>query len=237
MSANLSVSDSVYIVGCKRMNHKRQKLRWAVIGAVVAIAIIGPFIVFGEQIEAWTETFLESARMRPWTSAMVLGGLLGSDILFPVPSSIVSTACGVVHGFMGGALISMLGMTFSCLAGYAIAKWMGRPLVSRFVGDRELDRLHGMEEKYGDWIIVVARPVPVLAEASVLFLGLSAMSFARFAVLSTLSNLAISIVYAAAGAWAAGIHSFFPALAASILLPWVLMRLSPKRGTEDETDN
>lgn len=219
------------------MNHKRQKLRWAVIGAVVAIAIIGPFIVFGEQIEAWTETFLESARTRPWTSAMVLGGLLGSDIFLPIPSSIVSTACGVVHGFAGGMIVSALGMTFSCLTGYAIAKWMGRPLVSRFVGEKELTRLHDMEGKYGDWIIVIARPIPVLAEASVLFLGLGAMPFVRFAVLSTVSNLAISIVYAAAGAWAAGIHSFFPALAASILLPWLLMRLSPKRGTWNETDN
>lgn len=219
------------------MNHKRQKLKWAVIVVAVAAIIIGPFIVFGEQIESWTVAFIDSAQERPLTSAVVLGGLLAGDILFPVPSSIVSTACGVVHGFAGGLLVSLAGMTASCVVGYAMAKWMGRPVVRRFAGEQELNRLHSMEEKYGDWIIIVARPIPVLAEASVLFMGLGEMSFARFAFISTIANLAVSSVYAAAGAWSAGIHSFFPALAASILLPWVLMKFSPKQGMADETDN
>lgn len=218
------------------MEHKRQNLRWTVIGAAVAVFIIGPFLFFGGAIEAWVVAFMDTARARPGISAAVLGGLLVGDVFLPVPSSIVSTTCGVVHGFIGGALVSALGMTVSCVLGYYVAKAMGRPLVARFVGARELSRLHQLEERYGDWVIIVARPIPVLAEASILFLGLGAMSFMRFIILVTLSNVGISLVYAAAGAWSAGIRSFVPALAASIVLPWVLIKLgSIGRTSETET--
>jgi uncharacterized membrane protein YdjX (TVP38/TMEM64 family) len=225
-----------YILRRGSMEHKRQKIRWAIIGTAVTVFIIGPFLVFGGQMEAWLMAFVYSARAHPGTSAFVLGGLLAGDIFLPVPSSIVSTTCGVVHGFIGGALVSALGMTVSCVAGYYAAKAMGRPLVARFVGARELSRLHQLEERYGDWIIIVARPIPVLAEASILFLGLGAMSFTRFIVLVTVSNLGISLVYAAAGAWSAGIQSFLPALAASIVLPWIVIKLgSVGRTPETET--
>ena len=65
-----------------------------------------------------------------------------------------------------------------------------------------------MRHRFGEWVIVVSRPIPVLAEASVLFAGLSGMPASRFLLLSTLSNLGISAVYAAVGAFSASTNSF-----------------------------
>jgi membrane protein DedA with SNARE-associated domain len=87
------------------------------------------------------------------------------------------------------------------------------------VGSSELQRLERISRQVGDWVIVVARPVPVLAETSVLLAGMSRMPTYRFMLLTTLSNLGISLVYAAIGALSATLNSFLLAVAASILVP------------------
>jgi uncharacterized membrane protein YdjX (TVP38/TMEM64 family) len=65
--------------------------------------------------------------------------------------------------------------------------------------------------------------VPVLAEASVFLAGLARMPFGRFAWITGLSNLGISAVYAAAGAFAARRESFLLAFAAAVLIPAAAM--------------
>ena len=152
-----------------------------------------------------------------------MGLLLATDILLPIPSSVVSTAAGLFLGFMGGMMTSLAGMTVSCIAGFWLGLALGRPVVKRFVGAGELQRLEDMSRRFGDWVIVVARPVPVLAEASVLFVGMSRMPATRFMLLSTLSNLGISAVYAAIGAFSATLNSFLFAVAGSIFVPLIAM--------------
>ena len=70
--------------------------------------------------------------------------------------------------------------------------------------------------------MVAVRAVPVLAEASVLFAGIGSMRFGRFLLLTSLSNLGISLVYASVGAFAAEIQSFLLAVAGAVLVPLVV---------------
>ena len=76
---------------------------------------------------------------------------------------------------------------------------------------------------------MAARPIPVLAEASVLGAGLSRLPFRRFALLTTLANLGIAAVYSAAGAFAAGTGSLLLAFAGALLLPATVMLLTRRR--------
>ena len=202
---------------------------WLVFGAIVFVLILMPFFLFGDFIEAWTQTFIESAAGRPLLVGVVLGLLLATDILLPVPSSVVSTAAGLLLGFVGGMLTSLGGMVASCIAGYWLGTRIGRPVATRMVGAGELLWLEEKGRRIGDWVVVAARPVPVLAEASVIFAGMSRMPLARFMTLTTLSNLGISAVYAAVGALSATIHSFLLAMAGSILLPWLAMIVLKRR--------
>jgi membrane protein DedA with SNARE-associated domain len=73
--------------------------------------------------------------------------------------------------------------------------------------------------RYGHWALILFRPVPVLAEASVFFAGLSRMSRTRFLALVALSNLGISAVYAATGAFSASRDTFLYAFAGAVALP------------------
>ena len=209
-------------------------VRWLLLcGGVLAIILV-PFFLFGEKIETWTEDFLESSTDQAGWIAMVLGALLASDVLVPIPSSLTSTAAGLFLGFAAGTLTSLTGMTISCILGYWLGGRFGRPLASRLVGDHELTRLERLSQRVGNWVIVISRPVPVLAEASVLFAGISGMSTYQFLLLSILSNLGISVVYAAVGAFSATTNSFLLAFAGSILVPLVAMTLM-KRGEKNKS--
>lgn len=210
------------------MKDKKAKLKWVALIAGMLALIIVPFICFGARMDAWTQRFLNSAADRPGLTASILSGLLASDIVLPIPSSIVSTACGYFLGFWGGALASWLGMSVSGVLGYALAVGLGRAPLRRWLGDCELEKLEALYRRYGDWVIVLARPVPVLAEASVLFAGLGRMRFWRFLVLSLLSNAGISVAYAAIGTFSADLNSFLAAMSGAILLPWVFMVISKR---------
>jgi uncharacterized membrane protein YdjX (TVP38/TMEM64 family) len=189
------------------------------------LLILGPFFLWGAQIEAWTAHLLESAAPQRSLVAALLGLLLAVDILLPIPSSLVSTACGVFAGIAGGTLVSWTGMTLSCVAGYWLAR-SGRPVVRRLMGERELERLQVLSARFGDWVLIICRPVPVLAEAAVLLAGMSEMRPGRFLLMAALANLGISAVYATVGALAASVNSFLVAFAAAILLPLAAMLLS-----------
>lgn len=206
-------------------------IRWVVFLTIVLAIILIPFFLFGKEIEDWTRGFVDSATAHPLTAATVLSSMLASDIILPVPSSLASTAAGLLLGFPAGIATSMAGMTVSCIAGYWLGRKCAQPVVAHFVGQQETERLKALSNRFGAWAIVISRPVPVLAEASTVFAGISKMPQGQFLLLSTLSNLGISIVYAAIGAFSAEAnttYSFIIAFAFSMLVPGVAMLLGRK---------
>jgi uncharacterized membrane protein YdjX (TVP38/TMEM64 family) len=205
------------------------KRGWIFLGIVILALILVPFILWGARIEHGFDIFVRTAGQRPWVTAAVLGGLLAADVLLPVPSSLVSTSAGLILGFTVGTTVSLLGMTASCLVAYWLGASGGRPLCRKLIGERELARLESFSRGFGDWLIIVARPIPVLAEASTLFAGMGRMAFRRYFSMTLLSNLGISAAYGAVGAFANFHHSFLLALAGAILLPLVAMLLSPHK--------
>jgi uncharacterized membrane protein YdjX (TVP38/TMEM64 family) len=156
----------------------------------------------------------------------VISGLLASDVVLPVPSSLVSTAAGLLLGFWSGAAACWVGMMAGCLAGYGIGARAGRAAASRLVGEAELERVASASRHFGEGMIVLFRAVPVLAEASVVFAGTVRMPLPRLLVVSGLSNLGISAAYAAVGAWSAEVPSFLLAFGGAVVLPLVAILAS-----------
>lgn len=184
-------------------------LRWCLLFAATVAAILIPFFLFGELIEAWARAILAERSAR-WLVALVVFGLLAGDIVLPVPSSLVSTAAGALLGFWGGLVASWAGMGVACLLGYRLGARLSAP---------HRERMQAAWNRYGHWALILFRPVPVLAEASVFFAGLSRMSWPRFLALVALSNLGISAVYAATGAFSATRDTFLYAFAGAVVLP------------------
>ena len=117
---------------------------------------------------------------------------------------------------------------------------MGYPIANRLVGEKELARFAKLQRRFGDWVIIAARPVPVLAEASVMFAGIARMPFGRFMLLTALSNLGISAVYAAVGAFSSNLNSFLLAFFGAILIPgaamWLMNRVTTQAAEERHSD-
>lgn len=201
-------------------------LRWTMLVGGVLLLVLLPFFLFGGRMEAWTAAFVRTGAERPLVVAGVIVLLLAGDVILPVPSSVVGTAAGYFLGFVGGTLTALAGMTLGSLLAYVLGKGSGRAVARRLLGEPETARLHALWERFGDWAVVVARPVPVLAEASAVFAGIGAMPLGRFLALSTLSNLGISAAYAAVGRFSARADSFFLALAGAILIPGIAMLLA-----------
>jgi uncharacterized membrane protein YdjX (TVP38/TMEM64 family) len=165
-------------------------------------------------MERWFTTSLDAA-LSPSTVATLVTGLLAADIFLPVPSSVVITFSGKMLGFWGGTAASWCGMTVGAVAAFGLARAFGRPMAQRFAATNELKRVDAMAARVGTLVLVLTRPVPVLAEAAVLLMGTTRLPFWRFSVAVGLSNLGIAAAYSALG----DSVNLPVALAASIALP------------------
>jgi uncharacterized membrane protein YdjX (TVP38/TMEM64 family) len=190
---------------------------------VLAIPLI-PFGLFAWLNPGWEEQVAEwgkSAESR-WVSAAVIVGLLTSDIFLPIPSSVLCTAAGWQFGIFLGTLIAWLGMSLGAVLGFALAKTIGSPLVAWLTTPKELARAGELTQQLGPWLLAIARGIPVVAEASVLFVGLHQMTWRVFLPPVLISNLILAIVYAVFGRVAEEYQLLPLAIGVSILAP-VLM--------------
>jgi len=212
----------------------RELLTMSFLVAAVLMVPVIPFLVVGDQLEAELTTWFDKT-LSPTATATLIAGVLATDILLPVPSSFVSTFGGSQLGVPAATLASWVGMTVGGIAGFALARLGGRPLASRLAGDRDLRAMERLSTRFGPRLIVVARAVPVLAEASVLLMGATGLSWRRFILPLSLSNLDIALAYTVFGRYAARNNALLPALAASIVLPLLatvlFRRWIPKQAT------
>lgn len=192
-------------------------MRWAIVWILLIGLVLVPFVLFEAQFTAFAER-MTATQAGAGLAASTIFGLLSFDVLLPVPSSIVSTAAGVLFGFWRGAALVWTGMMVGALLGYALGRRVAGA-AARFVGEDGLRRAAALVERYGDWTLVMCRPVPVLAEATVMFAGLVRAPFGRFLLLTALANLGIAVGYAAFGAYSMRIDSFLAAFFGALLIP------------------
>lgn len=159
--------------------------------------ILIPFFLFESDFLAFGQQLLREHH-HAWWLAPAIAGLLAADVFLPVPSSILSTAAGVLLGIPLGFLTNFAGMMLGAWLGFRV----GAPAGERVLRDPDRIRLERLWSRWGAWTIVLTRPVPVLAEAAVVFAGASGMEARSFLRYSALANAAVSLFYAVAGAWA-----------------------------------
>lgn len=184
---------------------------------LIVAALLMPVLLLGlafeEDVQHWVS--------RDWSTAArfwVIVAALGGDILLPVPSSGVSTYAGGTLGVVAGTAASWLGMTLGAIGGFALARWLGRPFAERH-GGSDVAALDDFAQQYGVAALVLTRPLPLIAEACVLVSGASRLSWRRFLLPVTLSNLAISLTYATAGTYFQQRQSLAEGVMIAVLLP------------------
>ena len=199
--------------------------------AVLLVPVL-PFLFFGGRLKDWLQGISDDPPSTLATVGVVVG-LLATDILLPVPSSVVSALAGYVLGWWRATLATWIGMNLGAAIGFALARRWGRPLALWFSKEEDLERMRHVSDVYGPAVLALARAVPVFAEASVLIVGIHGLPWRRFLPAVLLSNLGIALAYSAFGDWAKENQWLPLALGVAIALPILAaaaaQRLLPKK--------
>ncbi|MCP4194569.1 MAG: VTT domain-containing protein [Planctomycetaceae bacterium] len=189
--------------------------------ALVLLVPIVPFVLFHQTVDRWVTQFVEHPPAA-WIVVTVVIGLLSTDVLLPVPSSLVSTLAGSQLGPFLATLASWVGLNLGAVVGFLMGRRLGRPLAVRLSSVGDLNYIDRMSGRYGAVVLVLTRALPILAEATVLMTGVNRMSWREFLPPVLLSNLGIALAYSLLGHLAADNEWMVVAASVSISLPLLL---------------
>lgn len=209
----------------------RELFRTLPLMCMVLLVPVLPFLLFGGRFEDWLQGIADDPPSVPVTMALVIG-LLSTDILLPIPSSVISTLSGWQLGWWRGTLATWVGMNLGAIIGFAFARRWGKPFALWFSKEEDLERMRIVSDRYGPFVLVLTRAMPVFAEATVLISGMHQLAWRRFLPAVVFSNLGIAVAYSAFGDYAEQ-HQWLPlalgiAIAVPVLVAAVAQRLMPK---------
>ena len=189
---------------------------------IVATLVTGTFLLFSN-MEAYFSGLLKRFALHPVEYAGVSFVVLASDIILPVPSSIVMYTNGYVLGIWNGALVSLLALMVGAITGYYIGR--GSALAAKAkpggAGDRLLSR-------YGPAAIVLTRGIPVMAESVSIVCGYNRMPFKQYFIMSLLGYLPLCLLYAFCGSLGYSQDIFLLSFGCSILVSFAFWMLGKK---------
>lgn len=207
----------------------------ALVAGALAIPII-PFIIWGHDLQEAADDWQQS-QSSPVVMAIVLFVLLAFDVFLPVPSSLVNTIAGAKLGILTGSLVCFGGLCAGAALGFGLAKMAGPAIKKRWLQDDDAMTLRQFADSWGVATLVITRPLPILAEAAVVLLGVQDLAWRKFWPPVLLANGGIAIAYAAFGQVAADHEWLVIALAISAGFPLLLTFLAQKwlRARSQET--
>lgn len=139
----------------------------------------------------------------------IFAAMVAENVFPPIPSEIVLPLAGfeVDAGDLNFILVvvaATLGSLVGALILYAIGLYGGRPLVLKWgmvlrVSARDLDRAEQWFDRWGDWVVLGARVIPIARSLVSIPAGTMRMGLARFIVLTTLGSLVWNLVLVGAG--------------------------------------
>lgn len=138
------------------------------------------------ELSHWIEGFSNSE----WVIVALVLVAITESVISPFPPDPVLVAASIFNPEM--ALVFAAIVTVSSVAGattgYLLGKWLGRPLLDRFVSENNVERVENLFEKYGAWAIVFAAVTPVPYKVFVITAGAMDMSLKPFILASLLGR-------------------------------------------------
>jgi len=200
------------------------RLLWFFAGLTLVLAL--PFLLFGdarlftpEGAVAWLRGCGEWA----WLAGILL---LVADLLLPVPGTAIMAALGFTYGPVAGGLLGAGGSFLSGALAYGLCRALGQRAARRLVGEADLAKGGALFQRWGAWLVVLSRWLPLFPEVVACLAGLTRMSPTVFLLALACGSVPLGFTYAAIG-HAGGEHPTL-ALLASLGLPpllwWVIHR-------------
>lgn len=139
----------------------------------------------------------------------ILAAMVAENLFPPIPSEVVLPLAGfeVSQGnlvFVWTVLAATLGSVIGALILYAVGRYGGRPAVLRWgrvlrVTPADLDRAERWSDRWGDWVVLGARVVPIARSVVSIPAGIACMPVLRFTALTALGSLVWNLLLVGAG--------------------------------------
>ncbi len=139
-----------------------------------------------------------------------IGLMVFQAIAAPIPAFLITGTNGLLFGVFWGSVISWIGAIFGAVVAFYLAKRLGYDFVKKKVNEtgwlNQLERLNG---KYGFWIVLIARLVPVVSFDLISFAaGLAGMKLRTFLISTGIGMLPATIAYTMLGHDMSNIEQF-----------------------------
>ena len=194
---------------------------------VISIGVV--LLTFGafQSMEQSFSDILHLLKDNPMKFGLVSFLILASDIILPVPSSIVLYINGYFLGPLLGALISLAGLMVGCVIGY----YIGKTSSNLFKSDRN-QKAQEILSKYGPSAIFLSRGIPVLSESICFVCGYNKLDFSRYLFFNLIGYIPVCLLYALFGSMGymsskAFLLSFTASIVVSVVFWFFGKRLLP----------
>lgn len=179
---------------------------------ITVSVILISFFVF-DDLELYLKHLLQQVRTDHTTYAWLSFFVLTSDIILPVPSSIIMFTNGYVLGTVYGTAISLLSLSAGAIVGYYLGKFTSLGLKSS--AD---DKANNIISTYGPLSILITRGIPVLSETICIICGFNKMPFSKYLLYNIIGYLPLCLLYAICGSTGYDKNIFLISFCCSIVI-------------------
>ena len=172
-------------------------------------------------------TWLQNYGAWAWAMSILL---LLSDLLLPLPATVIMSATGYLYGPVIGSIINIAGSFGSGSLAYWICRSFGESTTRKILGDRDFEKGKRIAERSGGWVIVLSRWLPVLPEVVACMAGLTRMEATRFHLALLSGTLPMAVIYTLIGV-SGNAHPILAIVLSAILPPliWVAASAAIRR--------
>ncbi len=79
----------------------------------------------------------------------------------PIPAEVIAIANGMLFGNFGGVVVTWAGAMLGALSAFAVARWLGRPVLCRAIADPRRARIEAWVARPG--ALLILRLIPVVS--------------------------------------------------------------------------
>lgn len=187
------------------------------------------------QLEDWLEY---AKNMNALYLMALVALLLFADLFIAVPTLSIMMLSGYFLGHTGGALASITGVMLAGVSGYTLSYFYGEKIERIIIKDAQ--QRHEMRlqfDRYGVFMILLSRAMPILPEVSACISGVTRMPFLKFIAAWSASSVPYVLIATYAGS-ISSIDNLKPAIITAItlsllfMLAWMIFKKHYKVVTE-----
>ena len=173
-------------------------MRLLLIFLILATIVLVTFFIWGDSFMAFftyegTVAWLKDYGHWAWVIAIIL---LMSDLLLPLPATLIMAALGFIYGPVAGGLIAAAGSFMAGSFGYWLCRLLGENTAIWLLGKKDYERGKKLAVNLGGFIVCLSRWLPVFPEVIACMAGLTRMPPGRFHIALLCGSLPLGFIYA-----------------------------------------